>query len=334
MTNRSLQQQYLSAIGIQTWLLKATPQVEEEPDNELLPELDELPVITPVEVSVESSSGKNSGSESDDQLSASLPVIESVEQQSYTTASVPSESSAFLKPERATDDNHFSENELHSNNTPPESPAIETSIAKPSVTISAVNTSAVSELTIENNTELSQLVAQCHTCPERSHRLNSLTGQGSSNASVLFITDAPNADEDSAGHYLDSSGLSLFKAMTKSIGIADNYYYTGIVKCHSLQDFVVSAEDIEQCSGFIEQQVEQIKPDLIVILGVNPARALLRSSQTFNELRGHIHQLNINKQTYPAIVSYHPAYLLRNPLYKRQAFSDLLLIKQHLNDCT
>ncbi len=184
---------------------------------------------------------------------------------------------------------------------------------------------------LDSDSELAKKIQQCHTCQSRSQRLNTLAGQGSETSSIFFISDAPDADEDRAGHYLSESSAMLFSAMTDSIGITQDYFYTGIVKCHSLQDFVVSEADIEHCSAFLAQQIIQLKPELIVILGINPARALLQTVETFTQLRGQIHKLVIAGNEYPVLVSYHPTYLIRNPLYKREAMADLIQIKQYLH---
>ncbi len=178
--------------------------------------------------------------------------------------------------------------------------------------------------------ELEQKISACQLCPGRSQRLNSLSGQGFPNAPIFFISDAPNAEEDRAGHYLTDSSEILFQKMLTTIGMQQQYFYSGLVKCHSLQEFVVSDADAEQCSVYLTEQIRQLKPQLIVILGINPARALLKTTQTFKELRGQLHSLTIGGQDYPVLVSFHPDYLLRNPLDKKDAFSDLMLIKQTL----
>ncbi len=198
-------------------------------------------------------------------------------------------------------------------------------------------TSGHEKLDLPENTEtehfildqdLEQKIFGCQLCPGRSQRLNSLSGQGFPNAPVFFISDAPNADEDRSGHYLTDIRGHLFHKMLATIGIEQQYFYSGLVKCHSLQDFVVSEADTQQCSVFLVEQIRQLKPQLIVILGINPARALLKTTKTFKQLRGQLHNLNIAGQDYPALVSFHPDYLLRNPLDKKAALSDLMLIKQ------
>lgn len=187
------------------------------------------------------------------------------------------------------------------------------------------NLSDESIINFDNN-PLLQSIQNCHQCSERKGRLNALIGQGTANASVFIITDAPNAEEDRAGHYLTGLSKSLFQAMLETINITSEYYLTGIVKCFSLDQFLLSADEINNCSKYLHQQLELIKPTVIVSFGISQAQTLLATKESFKELRGKIHTVNINNIEYRLVVTFHPAYLIRNPLFKKEALKDLLLI--------
>lgn len=181
---------------------------------------------------------------------------------------------------------------------------------------------------IECVPELELTIKQCKQCPGRQTRLNALSGQGNAGASVFIISEAPTAEEDRSGHYLTEQTMSLFQSMFHSINSIDDYFITGIIKCYSLSEYLVSKDEISRCSTFLHAQIEQVKPSVILVLGAVQAQTVLQSDESFNQLRGKIHYVTINDKEYPVIVSYHPAYLVRNPIYKREALKDLIMIKE------
>ncbi|MCU7836819.1 MAG: uracil-DNA glycosylase [gamma proteobacterium symbiont of Taylorina sp.] len=173
-------------------------------------------------------------------------------------------------------------------------------------------------------------ITSCSLCSSRKNHLKVLSGEGNADAQVFFICEAPNAAEEREGHYLTDDSHSLFKKMLDVIGITNNYFFTGLIKCHSFENFLISEAEINNCRSHLITQLEQVKPDVLILLGTIQAQALLKSTDSFNQLRNKIHTIEINNQSYQAIVSYHPAYLLRNPLYKKEALKDLILIKSVL----
>ncbi len=181
-----------------------------------------------------------------------------------------------------------------------------------------------------SNSELQQAINHCQKCPSRQNRIHALSGQGNHNAQVFIIGDAPNAEEDRSDHYLSGQSGILFQAMLSAIGLEDNNYYTGLIKCFSMTDFIVREQDIDNCLPYLHRQIENIKPSVLFVLGAFAAQNLLKSSQSFNTLRGKIHSISINNKHYSVIVSYHPAYLLRNPLYKKESLTDLIMLKNLL----
>lgn len=182
---------------------------------------------------------------------------------------------------------------------------------------------------LEQEAEFSQAIHSCRLCSSRAKRLNALVGEGDINASVFIISEAPTAEEDRSGHYLSATAQSLLHAMLDTIGLTEQYFLTGILKCHSLEQYLLTEEEVKNCTGHLHAQIQQINPSVLVVFGAQ-ARMILQSKHSFNELRGNIHRLTINDREYPLVVSYHPAFLLRNPLYKKEALKDLILIKSLL----
>jgi len=161
-------------------------------------------------------------------------------------------------------------------------------------------------------------------------RYNAVVGHGNPDARIFVISDAPGMHEDRQNNYLINSSKVLFEQMMQSISFSDDYYFTGIIKCFSLENFIYSDEDISNCSIYLHQQIKLVKPDILFVLGVKPAQILLKTQKSFNQLRNQVHQVNIKSTMFPVIISYHPAYLLRNPNYKKQALDDLILLKNYI----
>ncbi len=319
MPDNALIQEYLQAMGIQSWRLKDAPFDEDIPE----PVKDDTDLLQTVQ---------------SEQFVPIKPVSEPAKKKEQQQPLIQQESGDFTEemepvssePDIPAPSEYYSEPVQKAVSEPVQT---EQTLAVPVETKTSDHGKPDRQEDTETehfilDNDLEQKISGCQLCPGRSQRLNSLSGQGFPNAPVFFISDAPNAEEDRAGHYLTDTRGHLFHKMLTTIGIEQQYYYSGLVKCHSLQDFVVSDADAQQCSVFLEEQIQQLKPKLIVILGINPARILLKTTKTFKQLRGQLHSLNIAGQDYPALVSFHPDYLLRNPLDKKAALSDLLLIKQ------
>ncbi len=319
MPDNALIQEYLQAMGIQPWRLKDAPLDEDIPE----PVQEDTDVLQTVQT---------------EQPVPIKPVSEPAKKKQQQQPLIQQESRDFTEQREpvSSEPNILAPSEYYSE---PVQEAVSETVQTEQTPVAFVETktSDHEKLDLPENTEtehfvldqdLEHKISGCQLCPGRSQSLNSLSGQGFPNAPILFISDAPNADEDRAGHYLTDTRGHLFNKMLATIGIEQQYFYSGLVKCHSLQDFVVSEADAQQCSVLLAEQIQQLKPKLIVILGINPARILLKTTKTFKQLHGQLHSLNIAGQDYPALVSFHPDYLLRNPLDKKAALSDLLLIKQ------
>jgi len=182
----------------------------------------------------------------------------------------------------------------------------------------------------ELDSKLCQTIKHCQLCASRTKRLNALPGQGNSQASVFFISEPPNAEEDRSGHYLTGQAQTLFHAMLESIGLNEQYFLTGLIKCHSSEQFLLTDEEVKNCATHLQAQLQEIKPTVLIVFGAVQAQMVLQTEQSFNELRGKTHSVKINEKNYSVVVSYHPAFLLRNPLYKREALKDLIMVKKLL----
>jgi uracil-DNA glycosylase family 4 len=178
-------------------------------------------------------------------------------------------------------------------------------------------------------TELAQEVASCIRCPLHKTRSKTVFARGDANAKLMIIGEAPGFYEDKQGLPFVGRAGNLLNQMLHSIGMGEcDVYIANVLKCRPPDNRDPAAEEIIQCSSYLAQQIELIKPRLVLALGRFAGQFLANESLPLNRLR---HQIRNYKNT-PFMVSYHPAYLLRNPVDKRKAYADLRGVKKFLTD--
>jgi len=181
---------------------------------------------------------------------------------------------------------------------------------------------------------LRQAVAQCRACGLCEGRTQTVFGAGHARAHWLVIGDAPSADEDAQGEPFVGASGQLLDQMLSAIGLArsgDNdpsksVYIANTVKCRPPGNRNPSVEEMAQCAPFLLRQIELLQPRMILAMGRFAVQALLRSSEPIGRLRGRLHSF----QGVPMVVTYHPAYLLRNLNEKAKAWEDLCLSADRL----
>ena len=173
---------------------------------------------------------------------------------------------------------------------------------------------------------ISDKVRLCQACSLHSHRQNTVFGQGPIEADWLFVGEAPGAEEDKQGLPFVGRAGQLLNSILFSIGLArDKVYITNVLKCRPPRNRDPMGEEVIQCEDYLHDQIDQIKPEIIVAMGRFAAQALLKSTAPIAELRGRRHEYSLPK--IPLVVTYHPAYLLRSPLEKQKVWLDLLLAR-------
>ncbi len=169
--------------------------------------------------------------------------------------------------------------------------------------------------------ELMQQVRDCQHCGLRAGCSQTVFGVGERSADWLFVGDIPRADEDSQGEPFAGEIGHLLDNMLAAMQLrrANNVYLTNVVKCRPRDDTHPAVTEIAQCLPYLHRQIELVQPKVIVALGKVAASSLLGEEVALDELRGVLHDY----QGIPVIVTYHPAYLLRKPTAKAQAWQDL-----------
>ena len=168
-------------------------------------------------------------------------------------------------------------------------------------------------------------VDACTACGLCKTRNKSVPGVGDAQAQWLFVGEAPGAEEDAKGEPFVGQAGRLLDNMLAALGMkrGANVYVANVLKCRPPGNRTPEPSETESCRPYLDRQIELIKPSLIVALGKSAATTLLNVEATIASLRGRVHRY----RGVPLLVTYHPAYLLRNLPDKAKAWEDLCLAR-------
>jgi len=170
-------------------------------------------------------------------------------------------------------------------------------------------------------------VAGCTACSLCQTRTQTVFGVGDPQARVMFVGEAPGAEEDRRGEPFVGRAGQLLDAMLAAIGLdrtAGGVFIANVLKCRPPNNRDPQPEEVAQCEGYLRRQIELIQPRILVALGRVAAQQLLQTQQPLARLRGAEHRFHDT----PVLVTYHPAYLLRNPADKAKAWEDLKAVRR------
>jgi uracil-DNA glycosylase len=169
--------------------------------------------------------------------------------------------------------------------------------------------------------QLRSAVCACTQCVLHQGRKQAVLGVGDEKAQWLFVGEGPGAEEDARGEPFVGQAGKLLDNMLAAVGLkrGENVYIANVVKCRPPGNRTPLPEEARACEPFLSRQIELIGPRLIVALGKVAAQNLLGSDATIASLRAQLHSYRGT----PLIVTYHPAYLLRNLTDKARAWEDL-----------
>lgn len=177
---------------------------------------------------------------------------------------------------------------------------------------------------------LNAAIQSCTRCALTKTRTRAVPGVGDIHADWLFIGEAPGANEDRLGEPFVGDAGQLLDAMMAAIGLrrGDNVFIANVLKSRPPGNRDPQPEEIAACRPYLERQIELIQPKLIVALGRFAAQNLLSTDTPIGILRGQVHRY----RGLPLVVTYHPAYLLRNPIDKAKVWEDLVLARRTMNE--
>ena len=172
---------------------------------------------------------------------------------------------------------------------------------------------------------LKAAVSTCTACALCGSRRNTVFGVGDESAQWMIVGEAPGAEEDARGEPFVGQAGQLLDAMLAALDMrrGKNVYIANVLKCRPPGNRNPAAEEVARCAPHLLRQVALVKPRLILLMGRFAAQTMLASDASIASLRGRLHSFAGT----PAIVTYHPAYLLRAPSEKARAWEDLLFAR-------
>ena len=210
--------------------------------------------------------------------------------------------------------------------------------ASPVVTLAQSASPTQPEPTVLDNIttleELRQAIESFNGCALKKTATNTVFCDGCPTAKIMLIGEAPGADEDRMGKAFVGRSGQLLDKMLASVNLSrnDTVYISNIIPWRPPGNRTPSVSEVAACLPFIKKHIELINPDLILLLGKSSSSALLGTTESISLLRGKLFDYHAQTRTIPALVTFHPAFLLREPLQKRLAWQDMLKLQKTLKE--
>ena len=171
-----------------------------------------------------------------------------------------------------------------------------------------------------------EVIGDCTRCKlHKQGRKQIVFGVGNPNAELMFVGEAPGADEDQQGEPFVGRAGQLLNNMITAMGLRrEDVYIANVIKCRPPGNRTPEREECETCAPFLMRQIDVIKPKVIVALGAVAAKNLLGLNDSMANLRGRFYDFRGTQLA----VTYHPAFLLRDPRQKKEAWKDLQMVMQ------
>ncbi len=177
--------------------------------------------------------------------------------------------------------------------------------------------------------ELDACINNCQDCPLGATRTKFVFGTGNPNADIMVIGEAPGADEDAQGEPFVGRAGQLLTKILQAIGLERNdVYICNILKCRPPGNRRPLPYEVDECEPYLIKQIELIKPEFILALGLTAVDTLLKKKHKMAETRGSLTEYRGIKM----MVTYHPAALLRNPNLKKQTWEDVQALRKMYDD--
>jgi uracil-DNA glycosylase family 4 len=170
-------------------------------------------------------------------------------------------------------------------------------------------------------------VGDCTRCPLCRSRTTIVFGEGNPRARLLFVGEGPGADEDAQGRPFVGRAGQLLTRMIEAMGLRrEDVYITNVVMCRPPGNRTPEADEIATCEPFLFRKIGVIQPDVVVALGAVAAQSLLRTKASISQIRGRFFDAHGTK----VLPTFHPAFLLRSPEKKKEAWEDLKKVRDYL----
>lgn len=220
---------------------------------------------------------------------------------------------------------------------PPPSPAVETpglfsildiaDATSPTDDMRRKANTVIGRDQIEILRNLYQVFHKCEACALGTTRRNFVFGEGHHDASLMFVGEGPGAEEDASGRPFVGPAGQLLNKIIEAMGMRrDQVFIANVVKCRPPENRTPLPDETATCSPILAKQIETVKPKVIVALGSSALRHFAGPQAGITRMRGRF----IEWQGYPVMPTLHPAYLLRNPMAKRDVWSDMQKVLAHI----
>jgi uracil-DNA glycosylase family 4 len=183
---------------------------------------------------------------------------------------------------------------------------------------------AVARLTL---LQVREELGECTRCKLHRHRTQIVFGVGNPQASLVFVGEAPGADEDAQGEPFVGRAGQLLTKIIQAMGMQrEDVYICNIIKCRPPNNRTPESDEILACQPFLVKQLQAIGPKFICALGGPAAQTLLKTKEAISRLRGKFYDFH----GIPLLPTYHPAFLLRNPYEKKTVWEDMKLLLREI----
>ncbi len=181
----------------------------------------------------------------------------------------------------------------------------------------------------ETLSQIRETLGDCRRCKLHEQRKNIVFGVGNPEADLMFVGEAPGRDEDIKGlPFVGRAGMLLTKIIESTGLTRDQVYIANVIKCRPPQNRNPEPIEVQTCEPFLFNQIDAIKPRVIVALGTFAARTLLGKEDKISRMRGQVYEYRGAK----LIPTFHPAFLLRSPSRKRETWEDMKVVRTLLSN--
>ena len=184
----------------------------------------------------------------------------------------------------------------------------------------------------ENLQRLRENINEIKNCKLKENASNLVFSDGNPNSKVMIVGEGPGANEDKEGLPFVGRAGQLLDKMLHAINLSrKNVYITNVVNYRPPENRKPTEKEVERYLPYLKKHIEIIKPQIILLLGSTAMSAILQDTDVISKMRGKWYEIEINKCKISSIVSFHPAYLMRQPDQKKFSWIDLKMIRDKLN---
>jgi len=182
---------------------------------------------------------------------------------------------------------------------------------------------------VETLESIRSFIGDCQRCKLSQGRKNIVFGQGNPRAQLMFVGEAPGADEDEQGLAFVGRAGQLLTKIIEAIGLTrEQVFIANVLKCRPPQNRNPEPDEIGACQPFLERQIDVVRPKVLVGLGKFGGQWLLKTAEPISKIRGRLGDYKGIK----VMPTYHPAFLLRNPAAKKEVWEDMKVVRSILGE--